>query len=161
VIDRLARGREPAEPVFPVARPSDGSLDFSFSGLKSHVIRHMERLGLQPLGQGQEPGEELLDVLAAFQRAAVTALINNLERCARRYRPRSLLVAGGVAANSLLREEVAAVGERLSVPVLLPRMDLATDNAAMVAGLGYHLLSAGLRDDTTLDADPDLQTGVP
>ena len=159
IIDRLSRGRSPRKPVFPVVRLDGGSLDFSFSGIKSAVVRHLGASGLPPLGPGEAPSEVLIDVLAAFQRAAVASLIDAFARAARDRWPRTLVVAGGVACNSLLREEALKLGGELGIPVCLPRFDLATDNAAMVAALGYHLLGAGRRDGLDLDADPDLAAG--
>jgi N6-L-threonylcarbamoyladenine synthase len=159
-IDRLARGHDPARPVFPRPRMSDASLDFSFSGLKSAVARHVREAGIGPCPPGGEPSPAIRDVAAAFQKAAVATLTDNLRRALLDWRPRSLLLAGGVACNSLLRAETTRLGADLRVATYLPSPALSTDNAAMVAALGELRLLAGTRDGVELDAEPGLLTGI-
>jgi len=160
IIDRLAQAEtSSAEPRLPIARMRDGSLDFSFSGLKSAVVRLVRERGIAPVPPGGEPSGDVRRVARAFQDAAVATLIRNLSRAATDWRPRSLLVAGGVACNSHLRAQVTALGDKLGMAVHLPSPEFATDNAAMVAALGGHLLAAGVRDDDTIDIDPDLAPG--
>jgi N6-L-threonylcarbamoyladenine synthase len=99
------------------------------------------------------------DLLASFQRAVVTALVRGLVRAALTHRPRSLLVTGGVAANSRLREEAARAGQRLGLPVIIPPLALSTDNAAMIGAAGFVNFRRGIRAGFDLDAEPHLPLG--
>jgi N6-L-threonylcarbamoyladenine synthase len=137
-VDRIAsRGNGTRFPL-PIGRPGDGSLDFSFSGLKTAMLREFERLGVDgaPLDPDAIDGE-LQDLFASFQRAVVSALVDRLEAVRRRERVALLAVSGGVAANSELRSTLAAWGESRGVRVLLPDRSLTTDNAAMIAWAGF------------------------
>jgi N6-L-threonylcarbamoyladenine synthase len=150
VVDRLARSGRPARP-FAVPRFSDGSLDFSFSGLKTAVRDRLAALGFRPqtglpeavltLDEDSAPAA-LRDLLADFQEAVVSQLEERLSRVFEHERFELLTVSGGVAANSLLRERLAAWGQKRRVTVLLPNGSLTGDNAMMVAyaGLRRHLL---------------------
>ena len=101
VIDRLARGREaPRAPVFPRAAAERRLARLQLLGLKSAVVRHVRDDGLAPGARGERRPSEVADVAAAFQKAAVGALLGNLRRAAVDWRPRALLLAGGVACNS-------------------------------------------------------------
>ena len=147
VIDRIvARGRDANSEVartlgdrhkFPIGRVGDGSLDFSFSGLKTAMLRHLERAGVdgQPLDPQALP-EELIDLLASFQRAIVDALLDRVQAVHAEDGIRLLALSGGVAANTELRSRLAAWGDREGVPVRLPERSLTTDNAAMIAWAG-------------------------
>jgi N6-L-threonylcarbamoyladenine synthase len=149
VIDRVvARGRGVDEsaarargvdgaPRFPIGRAGDGSRDFSFSGLKTAMLRHLERAGVDgaPLDPDALP-EPLVELLASFQRAIVDALLDRVEAVHAEEGIRLLALSGGVAANSELRGRLAAWGERAGVPVRLPDRSLTTDNAAMIAWAG-------------------------
>ncbi len=149
VVDRLARtGR--AERPLPVPRFSDGSLDFSFSGLKTAVRDRLSARGFKPqtgLPQAVRTLEEavapapLRDLLADFQQAVVAQLEDRLTRLLDEAPVDLLTVSGGVAANSLLRERLPEWGVRRGVEVLLPHPSLTGDNALMVAfaGLRRHL----------------------
>jgi N6-L-threonylcarbamoyladenine synthase len=139
ILDRLARAGSPKSIDFPVAKISDGSEDFSFSGLKSAVLRTVKSRGIEPVVRGEDPFDrpEIVDLAASFQKAVVRSLISRSESAARRHQVRSILVSGGVAANSLVRAVFAELGEKLAVPVWFPSVTLSTDNAAMVAAAGY------------------------
>ena len=116
-----------------------GSYDFSFSGLKTAVLR---------LHRSQGEDSARAEMAAAFQEAVVEVLVTKTVRAAREERVREILLAGGVAANTALRQ---ALARRAPVPVRLPPLILCTDNAAMVAACGYFHL---LRGETTgLDQD--------
>jgi N6-L-threonylcarbamoyladenine synthase len=141
-------------------RLDDGSLDFSFSGLKSAVVRHVRGRRMSLVAAGGEPSEEVREVAAAFQEAAVETLLGQLRRAVEERAPRSVLLAGGVACNSRLRAGAAALGAELGLPVYLPSPALATDNAAMIAALGGPLLARGDRHGPELDVDPGLATGT-
>lgn len=152
-IDRVAREGDPAAVRFPrgLTGPGDAPYDFSFSGLKTAVARHVEAL--------RRAGHPVpvADVAASFQEAVVDVLTAKSVRAAREFGLDTLLVGGGVAANSRLRalaqQRCDAAGLRLRVP----RPRLCTDNGAMVAALGAHLLAAGAEPSTLrIPADPAL-----
>jgi N6-L-threonylcarbamoyladenine synthase len=156
VIDRVAaRGNGSRYPL-PVGRPGDGSNDFSFSGLKTAMLRELQKRrvnGGRPGGFGGPQGPpqkdysdtlidpeslepDVVDLLASFQRAIVTALLDRVETVHREQRMRGLVVSGGVAANSELRRTLSEWGAARGVPVLLPERVFTTDNAAMIAFAG-------------------------
>jgi N6-L-threonylcarbamoyladenine synthase len=89
----------------------------------------------------------------------VDALLRGLARAAAGHRPRSLILTGGVAANSLLRHEAQRLGRELGLPVYVPPLELTTDNAAMIAAAGYANLRRGVTADLTLNAEPHLALG--
>jgi N6-L-threonylcarbamoyladenine synthase len=107
----------------------DGTWDFSFSGVKTAVLRTVEAL--------QEEGRNLPidDLAASFQAAVVDVLVEKTLMAAEEYQAREIIVAGGVSANKRLREKILAESER---PVHIPPLSLCTDNAAMIAGAGYY-----------------------
>ena len=154
IIDRLSQGANDAAVEFTIARIKDGSPDYSFSGIKTAVLHHVRRHGIPPLAAGEEPSREVRDLVASFQRAVVTALVRRLERSAEERRPRSLMLAGGVAANSLLRREAARSAEGLGLPLFVPPIPLSTDNAAMIGAAGHVAFQKGRRAGWELNAEP-------
>jgi N6-L-threonylcarbamoyladenine synthase len=144
-IDRLAHGANDRAHDFTVARIKDGRPDFSFSGLKTAVLYHVRREGIDAVPDGAPVPEEIRDLVASFQRAVVTALLRGLERAAQERRPRSLLLTGGVAANTLLRTEAARTAQSLGLPLFVPPVSLSTDNAAMIGAAGFVSFRKGLR----------------
>ncbi len=164
IIDRLSQGADDHAVEFRVAKMSDGRPDFSFSGLKTAVLQHVRARGIEPLGVPstslEDVPRELRDLAASFQRAVVTALLRRFEELARAHRPASLLLTGGVAANTLLRREAARLAERLGLPLLVPPVALSTDNAAMIAAAGFVNFRRGLRAGWDLNAEPHLPLGV-
>jgi N6-L-threonylcarbamoyladenine synthase len=156
VIDRLARGGDDRAVDFTPARIKDGRPDFSFSGLKTAVLHHVRRAGIQPVADAAQPPREVLDLLASFQRAVVVALLQRFRGEAERARPQSLLLTGGVAANSLLRREAARMAEQLGLPLFVPPIILSTDNAAMIAAAGLVAFQRGVRAGWDLNAEPHL-----
>lgn len=163
IIDRLAKHGDAKAYPFSTPKMSDGSLDFSFSGLKTALLRHAGAAGLSPLAfmesETGEPGPEdcpkpMLDLLASFQEAIVRTLVDRTLRAAAETRAAVIGLAGGVACNSRLRASMEAEGRRAGIPVLMTRPALTTDNAAMIAQAGYeHLMRGDLADDT-LNAEP-------
>jgi len=155
VIDRLARtGNDRAVPL-PTTRLTHadrnapelkGDLDFSFSGLKTAVLRYVQ----------SKSEVEVADICASFQRVVVTGLLDRLFDAARRYQARSVGVAGGVSANSRLRAELADRGVRRGMPTFLPSLALSTDNAAMIAAAGLRKFRAGVTASMDLNADAAL-----
>ena len=159
VIDRLARGANDRAVEFKVARIKDGSSDFSFSGIKTAVLLHVKREGIEPVRDAQDVPQRVRDLVASFQRAVVEALVRGLERAAREHHPRSLILTGGVAANTLLRREAERAAKALGLPVFIPPIALTTDNAAMIAAAGHVAWRRGERADLSLNADPHLPLG--
>ena len=132
-----------------------GRRDFSFSGLKTSVLRHVagrrEELGLAP--DAALPAQHVADIAASFQRVVVETLLDRLFEAARWYGAQSIGIAGGVAANSRLREEVLARGDARGLPVFIPSLALSTDNAAMIAAAGLRSYRAGRT--ATLDVNAE------
>ncbi|HEX8649833.1 MAG TPA: tRNA (adenosine(37)-N6)-threonylcarbamoyltransferase complex transferase subunit TsaD [Pyrinomonadaceae bacterium] len=157
IIERLAREGDARAVRFSVPRMGDGRPDFSFSGLKTAVSKHVREAGLQPVREGCEPSQEIKDLAASFQSVVVRSLVGTMERLAMEYRPKTLTVAGGVACNGALREAAREAAARLGVPVYFPSPHLSTDNAAMIAAAGTVRLQAGERDALDLNADVSLR----
>jgi N6-L-threonylcarbamoyladenine synthase len=158
-IDRLARGANDRAVDFTIARMKDGSADFSFSGIKTAVLYHVRREGIPPVEDPSAVPPRVRDLVASFQRAVVTALVGRLKRAAEEHRPRSLLLTGGVAANSLLRAEAARAAAEMGLPLYVPPIGLSTDNAAMIAAAGAVNHRKGLRAGADLNAEPYLALG--
>jgi tRNA N6-adenosine threonylcarbamoyltransferase len=170
VIDRLARtGNDRAVPL-PTTRLTHadrnapelkGDLDFSFSGLKTAVLRYVQsksEVGSQKSADFrlQTSDIEVADICASFQRVVVTGLLDRLFDAAGRYQAKSVGVAGGVSANSRLRAELADRGVRREMPTFLPSLALSTDNAAMIAAAGLRKFRAGVTASMDLNADAAL-----
>jgi N6-L-threonylcarbamoyladenine synthase len=166
VIDRLAQEGNPQAFPFSIPKISDGSLDFSFSGFKTAALRHIQKSGIEPHRSGGRISQDILDLVASYQQAIVSTLLAQTRKAAMQLRPRSIILAGGVACNSLLRrtirqafEESAAnsgEGERKGIaPVYYPAPAFTTDNAAMIAAAGTPKLRdyEGLQLDLNAYAD--------
>jgi N6-L-threonylcarbamoyladenine synthase len=160
VIDRLARTGNDRAVLLPTTRLTHadrnapelkGDLDFSFSGLKTAVMRHVRKGRESALSE-----REIADICASFQRVVVTGLLDRLFDAARRYQAKSVGIAGGVSANSRLRAELADRGARREIPSFLPSLALSTDNAAMIAAAGLRNFRAGARASMDLNADASL-----
>jgi N6-L-threonylcarbamoyladenine synthase len=135
----------------PMARRD--SLEFSFSGLKSAIARHVS----SDDGPGDE--QQRADLCAAFQQVATKTLVSKALRATRILQIPRLVVAGGVAANRGLRERMTASCARHDVELFIPPVKRCTDNAAMIAYAGAQKLNAGQRDDLSLD--PTTRTALP
>ncbi len=153
VIEQLARDGDASGIRFTRAKISDGRPDLSFSGLKTAVARHIRENDIVPVSAGAEPNQAIKDLAASFQAAVVTALVTTLEKLANDLKPRTIIVAGGVACNMELREAAEKAGRRLGVPVYFPSNHLSTDNAAMIAAAGHFHLMNGVRADMRMTAD--------
>ncbi|MCL6517491.1 tRNA (adenosine(37)-N6)-threonylcarbamoyltransferase complex transferase subunit TsaD [Alicyclobacillus sp.] len=147
-VDELAGQGDPQAFSFPRAMLEEG-LDFSFSGLKSAVAGEVER-------QRRSGGLRVADVCASFQQAVVDVLVEKAARAMRETGRRTLVVAGGVAANRGLRAALAARAAADGFEVRFPPVRLCTDNAAMIAAAGCVLLARGRCDPLTLNAHAQL-----
>ena len=156
VIDRLSVGANDRVLELKIPKMSDGRPDFSFSGMKTAVLYHVRQQGIAPAKDPAEASAEIRDLVASFQRGVVNLLVQRLTRVAAERRPRSLLVTGGVSANTRLRKEAAAAGAALGIPVFIPPIALSTDNAAMIAAAGDVNFRRGLRAGLDLNAEPHL-----
>jgi N6-L-threonylcarbamoyladenine synthase len=156
VIDRVARNANDRAVEFTTAKMSDGRPDFSFSGLKTAVLHHVRRHGIAPADDPENVSKTIGDLVASFQRGVVTSLLRRLREAAERERPRSLLLTGGVAANTALRREAAALAADLGLPLHVPPFHLTTDNAAMIGAAGFIAHRRGVRADWSVDAEARL-----
>jgi N6-L-threonylcarbamoyladenine synthase len=157
IIERLAREGNPRAVKFSLPRMGDGSPDFSFSGLKTAVTKHVRETGMQPVANGEEPSQAIKDLAASFQSVVVRSLVGTTERLAADYGPKTLIVAGGVACNGALREASQEAATRVGIPAYFPSRHLSTDNAAMIAAAGTVKLQAGERAGFDLNADVTLR----
>ena len=124
---------------FPRSYLKKDSLDFSFSGVKTAVLYHC--LGQDSRDSGEKPGlkdRELADLAASFQEAVVDVLVNKTIFAATRFSVKSIILGGGVACNSRLRQKLTDAAKQRDIPLYYPSKKLCMDNAAMVAGLAYH-----------------------
>ena len=151
-VDRLARSGNKAAFAFPRAYLEEGSLDFSFSGLKTAVAKAFNDLSAHqgtstyptpaPQGAGEEasqvPDEALADLSASFQSAVVDVLVDKTLAAVRQTGVSRVVLAGGVAANSLLREVMQAAADADGLELHMPQLAFCTDNAAMIASAGYY-----------------------
>jgi len=142
VIDRLAKSGNPSAVKLPRARLGSESLDFSFSGLKTAVLNATAK------GTTDHPIE---DWCASVQEAIVEVLVEKTIRAATTHNVKSVLAAGGVAANSRLKSELAAACKRLGLNFSIPSPILCTDNAAMIACAGFYQLQRRGQDGLDLD----------
>lgn len=162
LIDRRASGGNDHAIALPSTRLTHadrnapqlkGDLDFSFSGLKTAVLRHVRQ---REDAGGRFSDEEIGDICATFQRRVVTALVDRTIAAALRTGAQSIGVAGGVSANSRLRLDMKAAGDAREIPTFLPSLALSTDNAAMIAAAGLRRLRGGYTSSLDFNADPAL-----
>ena len=145
-IDRVAMDGDPDAIPFPRAMLDDG-LDFSFSGLKTAVVNHVRK----------HPDVSTADVAASFQQAVVDVLVTKARRAAAQVGARGLVLAGGVAANSALREQALDACTADGLRAFLPSRAMCTDNAAMIAAVGWYRLRSDGPTPLDAGADPNLR----
>jgi len=131
-----------------------GSNDFSFSGVKAALLRFVEGGETSPPANQSSRLPAKADIAASFQESVVDVLVTKTVAAAREYRVKQILLAGGVAANNLLRHRLV---KNSPIPVLIPEPVLCTDNAAMIAACGYYRFQAGKTDGLDLDVLPGLK----
>lgn len=152
-IDRLAKeGNKRAIP-FPKAYLEEGSYDFSFSGLKSAVLNYLnsEKMKGNPI--------VVEDVAASFQQSVVEILVEKTIACAMEKKVKQITLAGGVAANSGLRDLLQQEAEKHKLDLKYPSLQLCTDNAAMIGCVGYYDYVKGHRSTLDLNGVPNLKIG--
>jgi N6-L-threonylcarbamoyladenine synthase len=149
-IDKLAVGGNPAAYKFPRAMMNDDSYDFSYSGLKTAVIRWIR--------ERQETGEDIVaeDLAASFQEAIVDVQIAKTLRAAEERGIGTVIVVGGVAANSRLRARMSEEGTKRGLTVVTPSVALCTDNGAMIAAAGMRRLALGESTPFDVSANPNM-----
>ena len=144
VIDKIAKGGNPQAIAFP--RAMKDSPDFSFSGLKTSLLTMVKKRGCN------FSEEELPDVVASYQEAIVDVLVEKTMRAVQDNGIRQVVICGGVAANSRLREKFADAALKNKIDLFIPPIILCTDNAAMIAAIGEIMLKSGRRDSLDLNA---------
>jgi N6-L-threonylcarbamoyladenine synthase len=152
-VDRLARTGDPDAVRFPRAMAASGDFDFSLSGLKTAVIRHVRA----ERAAGRAPSVE--DLAASFQVAVVDVEVQKSVAAAEATGVGTILMGGGVVANSRLRERMAEQAEARGLRLISPSPELCTDNAAMIAAAGHARLARGERSSFDVSAEPGLPLG--
>ena len=152
-VDRAAREGDPHAVEFPRGEVKDRPFDFSFSGMKSAVLNHINSAAMK--------GGEICvpDIAASFQQAVVDCLVGRTLNCALETGLKTVTVAGGVSANTALRRAMTQACEGKGIRCLFPEPVYCTDNAAMIASAGYYAYLDGVRDDESLNAYPNLRLG--
>ena len=146
-IDELAQKGDPKAIAFPRALKNNEILDWSFSGLKTSVLHHIQTHGVPE-------GQALADLCASFQEAVADALTKKVMLGAKKARATQLVLCGGVAANSRLRALAQERADEAGLKLYLPPKRLCTDNGAMIAVAGAEAFKRGVRSDFSLNADP-------
>lgn len=152
-IDKLAKEGNPHAIDFPRAHMEDAPYDFSFSGVKSAVLNHLNKCRMT--------GEPIVeaDIAASFQQAVVDVLVDNAIRAAKDYHMDRLAIAGGVASNGALRAAMEAACEKEGIRFYRPSPIFCTDNAAMIGVAAYYEYQKGTRHGWDLNAVPNLKFG--
>jgi N6-L-threonylcarbamoyladenine synthase len=178
IIDKLAKEGHDRAVDFPVSRMTHRDrvapdkttrFEFSFSGLKTSVLRYVRGQRIEPASEAMrgvrgEPApqprtlsaQEIRDIAASFQRVVVETLLDRTFEAARWAGAKSIGIAGGVSANSRLRGDAAIRGQEAALPVFVPSLHLSTDNAAMIAAAGLRRFHQGARAEWDLNAEASL-----
>jgi len=158
VIDRLAKLGNRNAYSFAIPKISDGALDFSFSGVKTAVLRMVRDEDLAPKSEVESREDShRLDIVASFQEAVVRMLWSTTAKAAAQLKPRSLMLSGGVAANSRLKEYLAEKTREAGLRFYFPKLIFTTDNAAMIAAVGTAKLLRGETAGLEFSPDPNMR----
>ena len=149
IIDRIAKENKDTPASFTSPMLNSGDYQFSFSGIKTAVRYYVEKIDDEKL-KTQIPA-----IADGFQRAVIKVLVEKSLKAAKEYNCKSITLSGGVAANSFLRSELNKIATEEGIKLYYPSLRFCTDNAAMVAGLGYHKFLKGERADFSLDVKPN------
>lgn len=152
-IDKLAKEGNPLAISFPKAKIEDAPLDFSFSGVKSAVLNHINGCKMK--------GEQIVpeDIAASFQKAVVDVLVDRTLQAAKENNSKKIALAGGVASNSALRATMEEACSKKNLSLYYPSPIYCTDNAAMIGVAGYYEYIKGTRHGWDLNAVPNLKIG--
>ncbi len=149
LIDRISKKGNLSAIKFPRAH-LENKFDFSFSGLKTSLLRYVEK-------KGKISKKELPDIAASFQEAIVDVLVKKAILAAEYKKTDTIVVGGGVSANSRIRGKLEEEGKKKNLKIHFPNeLKLCTDNGAMVAGLGYWMLKEGKTSSLDLDIQPNI-----
>ena len=152
-IDKLSKEGNPEAISFPKAHVAEAPLDFSFSGVKSAVLNYINGCKMKGLSYNTA------DIAASFQKAVVDVLVEHSMKAVDMYHADQFAIAGGVAANSGLREAMKAACEKKGIQFSYPSPIFCTDNAAMIGVAAYYEYLAGTRHGLDLNAVPNLKLG--
>ncbi|MBU3209227.1 tRNA (adenosine(37)-N6)-threonylcarbamoyltransferase complex transferase subunit TsaD [Clostridium algidicarnis] len=152
-IDLLSKEGNKDAIRFPKANFHDGTLDFSFSGVKSSVLNYLNKMEMKNQTVNKA------DVAASFQKAVVEVLTDNALKACKIKGVDKIAIAGGVASNSELRRNLIEKGNKEGIEVLFPDPILCTDNAAMIGSAGYFEFMKGIKSELDLNARPNLKLG--
>ena len=147
-MDALAKAGNKSAIPFPRAVVKDAPYDFSYSGLKTAAVNYLHTASQK----GEEINKE--DVAASFTAAVCDTIENRLAHAISDFNPPALVLAGGVSANSHIRETVKKLADSKNIPLYLPKLSLCGDNGAMIASQGYYEILSGNVSDITLNANP-------
>lgn len=150
-VDKAAKSGDPLKYVFPRTKFKDNPYDFSFSGMKTAVLNTINNIKQK----GEEPDVE--NLCASFQYTIARVLTEHTIQAAKDTNMKTIVVAGGVAANTGLREELTQEAIAMGYSVYFPPLILCTDNAAMIGSAAYYHLIKGEKDDYSLNAVPSLK----
>lgn len=152
-IDKLSKTGNSNAIKFPKANFHDNTLDFSFSGVKSAVLNYLNKMEMK------NEDVNKADIAASFQKAVVEVLTDNVIKTCKRKNISKIAIAGGVASNSALRENLTNEANKIGVKILFPSPILCTDNAAMIGSAAYYELLKGNISNMNLNAKPNLRLG--
>lgn len=151
ILDRLAKDGNPHR--FRFTKPKmDDELDFSFSGIKTAILHLVQDLK-------NDLKKETSNLAASFQQAVISWLIEGVRKACLKTGVKTVLVGGGVSANSLLRSRLVEMTREMNLSILIPPLPLTNDNAAMIAKSGYERFRRGIRSDLALEAQANLRIG--
>lgn len=151
-IEKIAKQGDPKAVDFPRSMLGTDSLDFSFSGIKTAVLYHCQGQNMKGKNKVDSmTAQQIADIAASFQAAVIDVLVAKTQRAAGKIKAKTVLLGGGVAANSALRDGLKQMCDSAKLKLLIASKPLCTDNAVMVASLAYYKFKAGLFSDLSLE----------